>query len=91
MTNKYIIDAEAKLPKGGIVRGRVTTTDDVTYHFRNDFTDLDFYLYMRKSDNGWYQSGGPEIQWPQEMVDELGYQIDKFIIQNHILNKTNIK
>jgi hypothetical protein len=78
-SKKHIVDAEAKLPSGNYVKGPITTIDDVTYHFRNVFSDLDFYLYMRRSDDGWYQSGGPEIQWPQQMIDELGAQIDNVL------------
>ena len=89
-TNRFITEAQATLPNGGLVRGRVMTSDDITYLFRNEVSDLDFYLYLRKGDQGWFQSGGPEIQWPQTMVDELGLYIDKFIIENPILNQTKL-
>jgi len=88
---KYLQDAEATLPTSGFVRGPITTVDDITYLFRNTSSELDFYLFMKRGDEGWYQSGGPEVQWPQSMVDELGLQIDKFIIQNPILDKTSLK
>jgi len=87
---KYITDVEAKLPNGEFVRGPITTGDDKTYLFVNKFGSLDFYLEMKKGENGWYQSGGPEIQHPQSMVDELGYHIDKFLIENPKLNKTDL-
>jgi len=89
-TIKYLLDAQATLPKGGFVRGPITTGDDITYLFRNTSTELDFYLFMRKGEKGWYQSGGPDIQWPQEMVDELGLYINKFLIENPILSKANL-
>ncbi|MEH3112554.1 hypothetical protein [Pedobacter terrae] len=89
-TYKYIIDVEAKLPNGEFVRGPITTCDDKSYFFVNKFSSLDFYLEMKKGENGWYQSCGPEIQHPQSMVDELGLNIDKFLIENPKLNKTDL-
>ena len=79
-TYKYVIDAEAKLPNGEFVKGQITTRDDTTFLFVNKFSSLDFYLEMKKGEDGWYQSGGPEIQYPQTLVEELGYQIDNFLI-----------
>jgi hypothetical protein len=73
-----------------VIRGPITTGDDTTYLFVNKFSDLDFYLEMKKGKDGWYQSGGPEIQHPQSMVNELGYYIDKFLMENPILNKTDL-
>lgn len=89
-TTKYLLDAQASLPTDGFVRGPVTTTDDLTYLFRNTASGLDFYLYMKKGEQGWYQSGGPTIQHPQSMVDEIGLYIDKFLKENPILNKVNL-
>lgn len=89
---KYILDAHATLPNGDLVKGPITTGDDVDYLFRNHASNFDFYMLLRKGkDNRWYQAGGPEIQHPQGMIDELGWQIDKFINDNPILNKHNLK
>lgn len=75
-TNKHVLDAQATLPNGELVKGPITTSDDSTFLFVNRWSDLDFYLELKKGPSGWYQSGGPELQHPQNMVDELGRQID---------------
>lgn len=89
MTQKHLLNAIATLPNGEIVLGPIVTTDDKDYLFINKHSDLDFYLTLRKNFDGWYQSGGPNIVHPQSMVDELGQQIDKFLIENPILNRTD--
>jgi hypothetical protein len=77
-TIKHLLDARATLPNGEFVKGPVTTADDKTFLFKNRWTSLDFYLEMKKGPSGWNQSGGPEIQHPQSMVDEIGSQIDEY-------------
>ncbi|QIL38325.1 hypothetical protein G7074_02940 [Pedobacter sp. HDW13] len=91
MIKKYLLDATATLPNGELVVGPIVTANDTEYLFVNKYSDLDFYLTMQKNQNGWYQSGGPNIIHPQSMVDELGLQIDKFLIENPALSKTNLK
>jgi hypothetical protein len=76
---KHITNARATLPNGELVMGPVTTADDETFLFVNRSSSLDFYLEMKKGQSGWHQSGGPEIQYPQNMVDELGTQIDEYL------------
>lgn len=79
---KHLLDAQAKLPGGRTVKGPVTTTDDKTYHFKNQSGGADFYLYLIKDQNGWYESGGTEVEHPQEVVDQIGKQIDTFLLEN---------
>lgn len=87
---KYILDANVELPSKEVLRGTITTNDDEEYHFVNRSTDLDFYVYLKKGEHGWYKSNGQEIETPQSMIDELGYQVDKFLIENPKLNNVNL-
>lgn len=79
---KHLLDAQAKLPGGTILTGPVTTSDDKTYHFKSKTGGSDFYLYLIRDDNGWYESGGHEAEHPQEIVDQIGKQIDEFLSKN---------
>lgn len=58
MAQKYLIDAIATLPNKDIVIGPIVTSDDEEYLFVNKHSALDFYLTLKKSFDGWYQSGG---------------------------------
>lgn len=79
---KHLLEAQAKLSGGRIVKGPVTTSDYKTYHFKNQAAGSDFYLYLIKDQNGWYESGGMEAEHPQEVIDQIGKQIDSFLIEN---------
>gem|GEM_PF-2819456 len=87
MKVKCLLDAVVTLPNGETISGPITTTDDTSYLFVNRSSGLDYYMELKKGGDGWYQSGGPSISWPQDEVDQLGIQIDKFLVQNPILNK----
>ncbi|MBB2150387.1 hypothetical protein [Pedobacter gandavensis] len=76
---KHLLDAEVKLPGGRMVKGPVTTSDDKTYYFKSQSGGSDFYLYLIKDENGWYESGGNEAEHPQEVVDQVGQQIDTYL------------
>ncbi|ALL07182.1 hypothetical protein AQ505_17825 [Pedobacter sp. PACM 27299] len=79
---KHLLDVEVKLSGGRIVKGPVTTSDDKTYHFKSQSGGSGFYLYLIKDDNGWYESGGNEAEHPQEIVDQVGLQIDTHLKEN---------
>lgn len=83
---KHLLDAEVKLSGGKVVKGPVTTSDDKTYYFKSHSGGSDFYLYLIRDDNGWYESGGNEAEQPQEIVDQIGQQIDTYLKENPILN-----
>jgi len=77
MESKFIITATVTLPNSKI-SGSVTTVDGEEYLFRNTSSALDYYLTLKK-DEEWYQTGGPEIQWPDNQVKEIGQQIDDYL------------
>lgn len=80
MTNKLICEGQASLPRGGIVRGPITTSDNVEFLFRNTYSDLDFYVLLKKDKDEWFKSGGQQILTPQSIIDELGRCIDDTIL-----------
>ncbi|KHJ36502.1 hypothetical protein PBAC_33360 [Pedobacter glucosidilyticus] len=81
--SKILFQATIKLKSGDYVKGPVTTEDNEEYLFVNKYSSLDFYIII-KNNNGWYQSGGPSIQWPQEYIDALGRQVEEFLTNNKL-------
>lgn len=83
MGTNLLFEATATLPNGDIVKGPVKSSDLITFLFINTWSALDFYLELQKKDEKWFQSGGPEIEYPQQMVDELGSQIDGYLFDTN--------
>lgn len=83
MGTNHLFEGTATLPNGEIVKGPVKSSDLITFLFVNRSSSLDFYLEMYKKDEKWFRSGGPEIQYPQQMIDDLGSQIDSYLLDTN--------
>jgi hypothetical protein len=69
--------AYIKAPNGVTLAGPVTVEKD-EYLFVNKNTADDIYFNLKKLPLGWHFSGGPSIKIPQEFIDSVGEQIDKY-------------
>ncbi len=73
-----LFDAKLILTNGEVVAGPVTSGNNEEYLFRNIFSGLDVYFLVKKDVNGWYKSGGPESPIPEDIINQLGEQIDNY-------------
>jgi hypothetical protein len=72
-----VLYAKVKLPDGSVATGPVTTVDFQEFLFRNTGSDLDLYFNLKKGESGWYFSGGPSINIPSFLIDQVGQLIDQ--------------
>jgi hypothetical protein len=75
-----VLYAKIRLADGSLATGPVTTQDYHEFLFRNTGSDLDLYFCLRKNNTEWYFSGGPSIQIPASLVEQVGQQIDRELI-----------
>jgi hypothetical protein len=75
-----VLYAKIKLPNGSIATGPVTTQDFHDFLFRNTGSDLDLYFNLKKGDLGWSFSGGPGIEIPVSLIEQVGQQIDQELV-----------
>jgi len=75
-----VLYAKVKLFDGSLATGPVTTQDFQEFHFKNTGSDLDLYFHLKKDESGWNFSGGPSIQIPKTLIDQVGQQIDQELV-----------
>jgi hypothetical protein len=75
-----ILYAKVRLLDGSLATGPVTTQDYQEFIFRNTGSDLDLYFFLKKNNAEWYFSGGPNIEIPQSLIDQVGHQIDQELV-----------
>lgn len=81
----YKIIARAKLisSTGERLFGSVRTEDGERFIFQNDSSKADVYFEITKSEKGnWYQSSGSNLKFLQEMIEEVGEQVDAALKSN---------
>jgi hypothetical protein len=75
-----VLYAKVKLFDGSSATGPVTTQDFQEFHFKNTGSDLDLYFHLKKDESGWNFSGGPSITIPQQLIEQVGRQIDQELV-----------
>jgi len=88
---KHIIEAQATLPDGGIVRGPVTTEDNKTFLFVDTVSNQEFKLALERNDLGWHEAANQAPSAHQQMIDEIGVFIDNAIGNNPVTSKIKIE
>jgi hypothetical protein len=77
--NKILFEGQFSAINGKLMKGPVSVDENNEYHFVNRNTADDLYFYLKKSHNGWHFTKGPATYiTPQEFIDSIGEQIDKF-------------
>lgn len=76
ISSKDLSDAEVTLPNGKLACGSIKTADRLVFLFEAESEGLYLHINIKKGKDGWYQLGGALFGYPQEMVDEIGVQID---------------
>lgn len=65
--------------------GPVSTEDFITFHWLNRSSGEDYYFYLKKYNDVWYQVEGiQEIKYPYPAVNAIGEQIDIWMKTNSI-------
>lgn len=75
-----VLYAKIRLLNGSYATGPVTTQNYEEFLFRNTGSDLDLYFNLKRNNNGWYFSGGPDIEIPSSFIEQVGYQIDQELV-----------
>ena len=75
-----VLYAKVKLNNGLLATGPVTTQDFDEFLFRNTGSDLDLYFNLKKTESGWYFSGGPSVTIPPSIIHQVGQQIDNQLV-----------
>ncbi len=62
--------------------GTVYALEDGIYLFRHQPTDL--YFYIKKGNQGWYESGGGQshIEYSDDIIRGVGAEIDLYLSDN---------
>ncbi|WP_158826571.1 hypothetical protein [Mucilaginibacter lacusdianchii] len=80
---EYITAVYFDSPNGTVLGGPIMF-DGNEYMFIDQHSGSDLYFRVKKSEQGWYYSGGPDIfVIPQTFVDAVGEQIDKQYQENN--------
>lgn len=74
-----LFEAKVTLQNGVIISGPVVSNDRVEFVFTNHSSELDYWIAIKKNENGWYKSDGFSFPQPQEQIDELGSQIEGYL------------
>lgn len=85
MFRNHVLNVKATLPNGDHVCGPVTTRDYNTYHFCHFTSNVEFCFALQKINAKWIQCAGSSLKVPKSVVDEIGYSIDFFLMENQIL------
>lgn len=78
---RELFKTRIRLTENEIVEGPVFSEDLIEFVFVNRHSSLDFYVQVSKRDNSWYQSGGPDVQFKIEIIEQLGEKIDLYLSQ----------
>lgn len=90
MFRNHVLNVKATLPNGDHVCGPVTTRDYHTFYFSHYATKIDFCFAMQKVNSNWYQCEGSNLIVPQMVVNEIGYSIDFFLMENQLHSNLEI-
>jgi hypothetical protein len=74
----YLFDASLKLKDGTVLYGPITVSEDKEYLFVQKSSAIDVYFNLKKDGMNWYCSGGPSYEPPNEYINQIGEQIDKY-------------